>query len=87
MYKVAEMKMGLTLKEIRIMGIATKSIVKPNLEELKEEAKKLAKKGKTTESLRFKRSQTAIENEVIFLIVMIMIINNNSNDILLFADT
>lgn len=63
MYKFAKMKTKCSLQEMRILGIATKSIVKPNIEELKEEAKKLFEKGKN-ESLKFKRAQSAIESEV-----------------------
>eukprot|EP00026_Physarum_polycephalum_P005060 Phypoly_transcript_05086.p1 GENE.Phypoly_transcript_05086~~Phypoly_transcript_05086.p1 ORF type:complete len:662 (+),score=139.46 Phypoly_transcript_05086:33-1988(+) len=64
MYKLAGLKTGWNMDELRQLGKATRSVVKPVLDELREEANKLVYQGKDKESLKLKRARKFIQLEL-----------------------
>jgi hypothetical protein len=64
MYKLAEMRMTLTVEEATLLCKAPKAIIEPALKELRGEQDKLRKQGKNTESMKTTRCKKLILQEV-----------------------
>jgi hypothetical protein len=56
--------MGWNMHELRQLGKATRSVVKPVLDELREEANRMVFQGKEKESVKLKRARQTIQREV-----------------------
>ena len=64
MYKIASLRVGWNMKELRQLGIATRAVVKPVLEQLRDEGKRLALQGNEKESMKLRRARRFIQQEV-----------------------